>query len=73
MGSKGEFAKQVGQHRRLTDRCSTMGPKEAKELCPHVMIVHTATYRPGETESGYWDDADVLTHKVSQSIALPPH
>ena len=41
-----------------------MGPKEARELCPHVVIVHTATYRPGETESGYWEDANVLTHKV---------
>ncbi|ORY22231.1 hypothetical protein BCR39DRAFT_551866 [Naematelia encephala] len=46
-------------------RCSTMGPKEARELCPDVVIVHTATYRPGETESGYWEDANVLTHKVS--------
>ena len=48
-------------------RCSSMGPKEARELCPHVVIVHTATYRPGESESGYWEDADVLTHKVSHS------
>jgi DNA polymerase eta len=48
----------------LIARCSTMGPKEAKELCPDVVIVHTATYRPGETESGYWEDANVLTHKV---------
>lgn len=43
-----------------------MGPQEARELCPHVVIVHTATYRPGETESGYWEDANVLTHKVGE-------
>lgn len=30
-----------------------------------MVIQHTATYRPGEEESGYWDDPDVLTHKVS--------
>lgn len=42
-----------------------MGPDEARELCPHVVIVHTATYRPGDGESGYWPDADVMTHKVS--------
>lgn len=46
-------------------RCSTQGPKEARELCPDIVIQHTATYRPGEEESGYWDDANVLTHKVS--------
>jgi hypothetical protein len=42
-----------------------MGPKEARELCPHLVVVHTATYRPGELESGYWEDANVETHKVS--------
>ncbi|ORX40640.1 hypothetical protein BD324DRAFT_647559 [Kockovaella imperatae] len=46
-------------------RCAGMGPKEALELCPHLTVVHTATFRPGEMESGYWDDANVLTHKVS--------
>lgn len=46
-------------------RTSNQGAKEARELCPHVVIAHTATYRMGEEESGYWEDANVLTHKVS--------
>lgn len=48
-----------------------MGAKEARKLCPHVVIVHTATYRPGESESGYWDDANVMTHKVSIWRRMP--
>ena len=51
-------------------RCSSMGLKEAKALCPHVVIVHTATYRPGEDESGYWEDANFHTHKVGDIIGL---
>ncbi|KAJ3516139.1 hypothetical protein NLJ89_g1316 [Agrocybe chaxingu] len=39
--------------------------KDALKKCPHVKIVHVATYKEGEKEPGYWDDVDTKTHKVS--------
>ncbi|KAK4688585.1 DNA polymerase eta, partial [Tremellales sp. Uapishka_1] len=38
---------------------------EAVKLCPQLRLIHVATYRQGEEESGYWEDADLKTHKVS--------
>ncbi|KAL0572325.1 N-acetyltransferase eso1 [Marasmius crinis-equi] len=38
---------------------------DAKERCPHLMIIHVATYKEGEAEPGYWDNVDSRTHKVS--------
>ncbi|TFK27153.1 DNA polymerase eta [Coprinopsis marcescibilis] len=38
---------------------------DALKRCPHLKIVHVATYREGETEPGYWDEVDTNTHKVS--------
>jgi DNA polymerase eta len=39
--------------------------KEALKKCPHLKVVHVATYKEGEKEPGYWDDVDTNTHKVS--------
>ncbi|KAF8150755.1 hypothetical protein B0H34DRAFT_151100 [Crassisporium funariophilum] len=39
--------------------------KDALKRCPHLMVVHVATYKEGEKEPGYWDDVDTNTHKVS--------
>ncbi|KAF8656793.1 hypothetical protein AX16_002345 [Volvariella volvacea WC 439] len=39
--------------------------KDALQKCPHLKVVHVATYREGEAEPGYWDDVDTKTHKVS--------
>ncbi|KAH9481674.1 N-acetyltransferase eso1 [Psilocybe cubensis] len=39
--------------------------KEALKRCPHLKVVHVATYKEGEPEPGYWDDVDTNTHKVS--------
>lgn len=38
--------------------------REAKKLCPNLVVQHVATYREGDTEAGYWDDVDRRTHKV---------
>ncbi|KAF9470913.1 DNA/RNA polymerase [Pholiota conissans] len=39
--------------------------KDALKRCPHLKVVHVATYKEGEAEPGYWDDIDTNTHKVS--------
>ncbi|KAK2460925.1 hypothetical protein APHAL10511_007395 [Amanita phalloides] len=39
--------------------------KEAKKRCPHLVVVHVATYKEGQKEPGYWDEVDTNTHKVS--------
>ncbi|KAI0073880.1 DNA/RNA polymerase [Panus rudis PR-1116 ss-1] len=39
--------------------------KDAKKRCPELVAVHVATYKEGDSEPGYWDDPDTLTHKVS--------
>ncbi|KAF8968026.1 DNA polymerase eta [Flammula alnicola] len=39
--------------------------KDALQRCPHLKVVHVATYKEGEKEPGYWDDVDTNTHKVS--------
>lgn len=41
--------------------------RDAKRLCPTLVVQHVATYREGDTEAGYWDDVDRRTHKVSLS------
>ncbi|ORY32184.1 hypothetical protein BCR39DRAFT_557836 [Naematelia encephala] len=46
-------------------RCSRMKPVDALKLCPHLIVQHVATFRPGESESGYWGGEDVRYHKVS--------
>lgn len=38
--------------------------KDALERCPHLKVVHVATYKEGEKEPGYWDNVDTNTHKV---------
>jgi len=43
---------------------SRMDKKDALERCPHLVVVHVATYREGEKEPGYWDDVDTNTHKA---------
>ncbi|PCH42673.1 DNA polymerase eta [Wolfiporia cocos MD-104 SS10] len=39
--------------------------KEARRKCPELIVVHVATYKEGESQPGYWDNPDTLTHKVS--------
>ncbi|TFK72980.1 DNA polymerase eta [Pluteus cervinus] len=39
--------------------------KDALQKCPHLQVVHVATYKEGAKEPGYWDDVDTKTHKVS--------
>ncbi|KAL1668389.1 hypothetical protein GGF50DRAFT_46575 [Schizophyllum commune] len=39
--------------------------QDALRRCPHLKVVHVATYKEGEKEPGYWDDVDTKTHKVS--------
>ncbi|KAF8072017.1 DNA polymerase eta [Lyophyllum atratum] len=39
--------------------------KELQEKHPELIIVHVATYKEGQSEPGYWDDVDTMTHKVS--------
>ncbi|KAF5359290.1 hypothetical protein D9756_003320 [Leucocoprinus leucothites] len=39
--------------------------KEALKKCPHLKVVHVATYKEGDSEPGYWKDVDTNTHKVS--------
>jgi DNA polymerase eta len=38
--------------------------KDALKKCPHLRVVHVATYKEGEKEPGYWDSVDTKTHKV---------
>lgn len=38
--------------------------KDAQKRCPHLRLVHVATYKEGEKEPGYWENPDTLTHKV---------
>ncbi|KAM0750196.1 DNA/RNA polymerase [Meredithblackwellia eburnea MCA 4105] len=42
-------------------------PQEAVQKCPHIMLVHCATYRQGDLEPGYWpnDVPHPDTHKIS--------
>jgi DNA polymerase eta len=42
-----------------------MKVKEALKKCPHLKIIHVATYKEGDREPGYWEDVDTNTHKVS--------
>lgn len=42
--------------------------KAALERCPHLKVVHVATYKEGEKEPGYWDDVDTNTHKVRNIV-----
>nr|VWP00898.1 3-isopropylmalate dehydrogenase (3-IPM-DH) (IMDH) (EC (Beta-IPM dehydrogenase) [Ganoderma boninense] len=39
--------------------------RDAKKRCPHLVVVHVATYKEGEPEPGYWENPDTRTHKVS--------
>ena len=39
--------------------------KDALKRCPHLKVVHVATYKEGEAEPGYWEDVDTNTHKVN--------
>lgn len=39
--------------------------KDALKRCPHLRVVHVATYKEGEAEPGYWENVDTNTHKVS--------
>lgn len=39
--------------------------KDAKKMCPELVVVHVATYKEGEKEPGYWENVDSRTHKVS--------
>lgn len=41
--------------------------KDALKRCPHLKVVHVATYKEGEQEPGYWEDVDTNTHKVRLS------
>jgi len=38
--------------------------KDALKRCPHLVVVHVATYKEGEKEPGYWDHVDTNTHKA---------
>lgn len=37
---------------------------EAKKKCPDLIAVHVATYKDGQDQAGYWEDALPETHKV---------
>lgn len=43
--------------------------KDAKKMCPELIVVHVATYKEGEKEPGYWDDVDTRTHKVCRALS----
>jgi DNA polymerase eta len=47
--------------------------KDALQKCPHLKVVHVATYKEGEAEPGYWDDPDTLTHKVCSFSCSSTH
>jgi DNA polymerase eta len=36
--------------------------------CPHLKIVHVATYAEGEDEAKYWKNPNIKTHKVRVSV-----
>lgn len=42
-------------------------PTEAKKLCPDIILQHVATWREGDSQAQYHDDAakNIATHKVS--------
>lgn len=42
--------------------------KDALKRCPHLQVVHVATYKEGEAEPGYWDNVDTNTHKVGSHL-----
>lgn len=42
--------------------------KDAKKRCPELVVVHVATYKEGDKEPAYWDDADSRTHKVRSRL-----
>jgi DNA polymerase eta len=44
--------------------------KDAKRMCPELVVVHVATYKEGEKEPGYWDEVDTRTHKVRVPLVL---
>ena len=44
--------------------------KDAKKLCPELVIVHVPTYREGDPEPGYWDKINFQTHKASDKLLL---
>lgn len=44
--------------------------KEALRRCPHLKVVHVATYKEGDDEPGYWHNPDTHTHKVRCLIIL---
>lgn len=44
--------------------------KDALKMCPHLLVVHVATYKEGEKEPGYWDNVDTNTHKARTSDYL---
>lgn len=44
--------------------------KDAKRMCPELVVVHVATYKEGEKEPGYWDNIDTRSHKVHSLVSL---
>lgn len=44
-----------------------ISPAEAKKLCPDIILQHVATWREGDSQAQYHDDAakNIATHKVS--------
>lgn len=46
--------------------------KDAKRMCPELVVVHVATYKEGELEPGYWENVDSRTHKVCILICSSP-
>jgi hypothetical protein len=49
--------------------------KDAKRMCPELVVIHVATYKEGEKEPGYWENVDTRTHKVRRfgSLYLTSH
>lgn len=39
-------------------------PASALLKCPHLVMVHCASYRASDTEPGYWENPSRDTHKV---------
>lgn len=37
--------------------------------CPHLKVVHVATYAEGEDEAKYWKNPNIKTHKVRTYVA----
>jgi DNA polymerase eta len=42
--------------------------KDAKQMCPNLVVVHVATYKDGENEPKYHLDPETKTHKVSLDL-----